>query len=46
VLQEAERTGRRGPGLLVRRLERALQEDFTVQEKQAAREQVERDSRA
>lgn len=46
VLQEAERSGRRAPGLLVRRLERALQEDFTVQEKQAAREQVERDSRA
>ena len=45
VLQEAEKTARSSPASLVRGFERSLASDFTVQSKQAAREQVERDSK-
>jgi len=44
VLQEAESTGRKNPGLLVRRLEKALATDFSVESNQVARDQVLRDS--
>jgi len=45
VLQEAEKTARSSPASLVRGFERSLASDFTVQSKQTAREQVERDSK-
>ena len=45
VLQEAEKISRSSPASLVRGFERSLASDFTVQSKQTAREQVERDSK-
>lgn len=45
VLQEAEATARKNPGLVVRRLELGLTQDYSIQSKQSAREQVERDSK-
>jgi len=45
VLQEAEKTSRSSPASIVRAFERSLALDFTIESKQVAREQVERDSK-
>ena len=45
VLQEAEKTSRSSPASIVRAFERSLASDFTIESKQVAREQVERDSK-
>ena len=45
VLQEAEKTSRSSPSSIVRAFERSLASDFTIESKQVAREQVERDSK-